>query len=250
MPIKIARSTWCCRNIDDALDVLKKEKYLEWDLNILPFSLDMQRMMYVRDFVKDNGELRFHLPHSYWDVGINDRGVVDNSLGYYCRLFDTIQFLNAQYAVLHLGAATGSDEDTALQNLALLAKRANDCGITLCIENLIHGLTLDMNFMKKCLSVPHVSLCLDTGHAEVLRRQCGDSVLEDFASLKQKIIHAHVYDYEEKMNHIPFTEKSIKTNVWLSLLQTTDCAWYTMELELQIDQDRQKTVVEEYLRNR
>lgn len=75
-----------------------------------------------------------------------------------------------------------------------------------------------------------------------------DSILEDIASIKDKIIHAHVYDYEDdNMNHVPFTAESIKTNVWLPLLRTTNCKWYTMELDFQDDQDRQKKLVEEYL---
>ena len=116
------------------------------------------------------------------------------------------------------------------------------------METLIHGLSSDMKFIKRCMEIEGLYICLDTGHVEVLRRERGDSVLKDIASIKDRIIHAHVYDYEdEKMNHIPFTAESIKTNVWLPLLQTTNCTWYTMELDLQDDQDRQKKIVEDYL---
>ena len=251
MPIKIAHSTWCCNNIDDALAIIKKEKYLEWDLDTLPFSLNQRRMSYVRDFIRDNGEVRFHLPHSFWDIGINDKSIWSSSLEYYGRLFDTISFLNAHYAVIHLGAFDGYNEDIALENLAYIAQRANDCDINLCVENLIHGLTSDMSFVKKCLTVPHVNMCLDTGHAEVLRRKNGDVVLENIASVKNKIVHAHIYDYEnDSLNHIPFTQQSITTNVWLPLLQTTGCSWYTMEVDFRDEQDGQKKLVEQYLRKK
>lgn len=251
MKNKLGNSTWCCKNIDDALALLKESGYLEWDLNTLPFSLDINRMTYVRDFIRDNGEVRFHLPHAYWDIGIKEKSVVENTFSYYCRLFETIKFLGAQYAVIHVGAFAKSDEDTALTNLLKLARYANDNGIRLCVENLMHGLSSNLAFIKKCLEVPHVNMCLDTGHAEVLRREMGDSVFEDISSIKHKIIHAHVYDYEDgNMNHVPFTEESIKANVWLTLLQTTSCEWYTMELDFQDDQDRQKKMVEEYLRKK
>lgn len=247
MSVKIARSTWCCKNIDEALAVIKKDKYLEWDLNTLPFSLNMQRMSYVRDFIQDSGEVRFHLPYAFWDIGLNDKSVANSSLEYYCRLFEKIRFLNMHYAVLHIGAFDGADENIALKNLTYLAQRAHECGINLCVENLIYGLTADIVFLKKCLLVPHVNMCLDTGHAEVLRRQKGDNVLDDIASIKDKIIHAHVYGYEEFLNHISFTQQSITTNVWLPLLQTTDCTWYTMELDSRDDQDSQKMLMEQYL---
>ena len=251
MSVKIAHSTWCCKNIDDALAVIEKEKYLEWDLNTLPFSLNAQRMSYVRSFIRDNGEVRFHLPHSFWDIGASDASIADNSLDYYGRLFETIRYLNAQYAVMHLGVFDGADEDIALENLVILANRANNCGIKLCVENLIHGLSSNMNFIGKCLSVPHVYMCFDTGHAEILRRQEGNTVVENIVSVKEKIIHAHVYDCEDdSLNHIPFTQQSITTNVWLPLLQTTGCLWYTMEVDLREEQDEQKKLMEQYLHNK
>ena len=48
-----------------------------------------------------------------------------------------IKFLNAQYAVLHIGATADADEDICFENLLKLAKRANDNGVNLCVENLI-----------------------------------------------------------------------------------------------------------------
>lgn len=245
---KLASSSWCCKNIDDALDLVKTSRYLEWDLNTLPFSLNFQRMTYVRDFIKDNGEVRFHLPHSFWDIGVNDKNVSENSFGYYCRLFEMIKFLNAHYAVLHIGAATGADENTSLENLLKLANRANDCGIILCVENLVHGLPSDMMFIKKCLDIPYVNLCLDTGHAECVYREKGKEVFKLISSFKDKIMHAHVYHFEDKnINHISFTEETIQGSKWLNLLQESPCEWYTMELDFKGEQDNQKILVENYI---
>ena len=237
-----------CKYIDEALALVKTSGYLEWDLNTLPFSLDIKRMTYVRDFIRDNGEVRFHLPHAFWDIGVKDSEVLENSFGYYCRLFETIKFLNGQYAVLHIGAATGSDEETALKNLSKLAEYANDNGVKLCVENLINGLSADTEFLKKCLKIPHVNLCLDTGHAESVYRKRGEDVLKMISSFKDKILHAHVYHYEdEKMNHIPFTGGTIKNYKWFEILQDSPCEWYTMELDSKDDQDRQKKLVENHL---
>lgn len=247
---KLANSTWCCNNIDDALTLVKTHKYFEWDLNTLPFSLNVRRMTYVRHFIRDNGEVRFHLPHSFWDISTKDSNIVENSIGYYRRLFEMIKFLNAQYAVIHIGACTASDEDIALVNLYKLAEYANDNGVTLCVENLIHGLSSDMKFIKKCLSIPHVNMCLDTGHAECIYRKQGEEVFKIISSFKDKIIHSHVYHYEDEgMNHIPFTEETIKGSRWLNLLQESPCEWYTMELDCIEDQDRQKALVGKYLSN-
>ena len=246
---KLANSSWCCKYIDDALDLVKANGYLEWDLNTLPFSLNIQRMTYVRDFIKDNGEVRFHLPNSFWDIGAKDKNVSEDSFGYYCRLFEMIKFLNAQYAVLHIGATADADEDICFENLLKLAKRANDNGVNLCVENLIHGLSSDMAFIKKCLEIPLVNMCLDTGHAECVCRKKGEEVFKLISSFKDKILHAHVYHFEdENINHIPFIEETIQGNKWLNLLQESPCEWYTTELELKKDQESQKFLVKNHIK--
>lgn len=247
---KIAFFSSPCKYIDDILETIKEAYYLEWDLNTLPFSLNIRRMTYVRDFIQDNGEVRFHLPHAFWDIGTNDKNILKNSFGYYCRLLEMIRFFNAQYAVIHIGAATGADEEASLKNLYKLAKYANDNGVKLCVENLIHGLSSDISFIKKCLEIPHVNMCLDTGHAECVYRKKGEEVFKTIATFKDKILHAHIYHYEdENINHIPLSEDTIKGYRWLDILQDSPCEWYTMELDLQKDQENQKVLVENYIKN-
>ncbi len=237
-----------CKYIDDALALIKRDKFLEWDLNTLPFSLSLKRMAYVRDFINDHGDVRFHLPYGFWDLGVNNPIIATDSYNYYCRLFEMINYLEKSVAVMHIGSATGSDEESSIKGLTKLADQAKKFHIKLCIENLIHGLSKDMSFIKQCLEIEGLYFCLDTGHAELLRRKNGDKIFDDIYSLKAKIIHAHVYDIEdENMNHVPFTEKTIKSNKWLPLLENTTCDWYTMELDLQRDQDEQKALLEKYL---
>lgn len=249
MEKKLANSSWCCKNIDDALALVKANRHLEWDLNTLPFSLNVKRMTYVRDFIKDNGEVRFHLPHSFWDIGVSIKNISENSFEYYCRLFEMIKFLNAKYVVLHIGAATGSDEETSLKNLLKLAKCANDNGVMICVENLVYGLPSDMTFIKKCLEIPYVNMCLDIGHAERICRKQGEDVFNMISSFKDKILHAHVYHFEdENLNHKLFTAETISDNKWLKLLQNTPCEWYTMELDFKEEQEIQRILVENFLK--
>jgi len=238
-----------CKYIDDALALVKRVRFLEWDLNTMPFSLSMKRMAYVRDFIKEHGEVRFHLPYGFWDLGVQDAIIATDSFNYYCRLFAMIKFLEANVAVVHIGSAAGSDEETSIAGLVRLVAEAQKYDVKLCIENLIHGLSSDMTFIKRCLQIDGLYFCLDTGHAEFLRRKNGEQVYNDILSVKDKILHAHVYDVEdENMNHVPFTNETVATNIWLPLLAGTNCNWYTMELDFQDDQDRQKIILEEYLR--
>lgn len=245
---KVALFSAPCKYIDDVLALVKRDTYVEWDLNTLPFSLSTKRMQYVRDYIKENGEVRFHLPYGFWDLGVNDQTISRDSFNYYCRLFTSIESLGASIAVMHIGASAGSDEETSIKGLTELAEVAKSHNIKLCIENLIHGLPSNISFIKKCLQIDGIYFCLDTGHAESLRRENGESIYKEISSIKDKIIHAHVYDVEdENMNHVPFTADTIKNNVWLPLLSTSPCEWYTMELDFQKDQDNQKELILEYL---
>ena len=56
---KVALFSAPCKYIDDVLALVKRNGYVEWDLNTLPFSLSTKRMAYVRDFIKENGDVRF-----------------------------------------------------------------------------------------------------------------------------------------------------------------------------------------------
>ena len=248
---KLALFSAPCKYIDDALGVIKKEKYFEWDLNTLPFALNMKRMAGVRDFIKEyQGEVRFHLPYSFWDLGVNVPSIASDSFNYYCRLFEMIKFLDCSIVVMHIGYATGSDVETSLKGLEKLAIEAKKYNVKLCIENLVSGLSSDMCFIKKCISINNVYFCLDTGHAEFLKRNGADHIYEDILSVKDKIIHAHVYDYEdENMNHIPLSSTTIEKNVWLNLLEKSNCSWYTMELDFQEQQVEQKKLLENYFLN-
>lgn len=246
---KVALFSAPCKYIDDVLALVKRDKYVEWDLNTLPFSLSTKRMTYVRDFINEYGEVRFHLPYGFWDLGVNDEVISRDSFNYYCRLFDTMEFLGVSIAVIHIGSAAGSDEGTALNGLKMLVKEAQKRNVKLCVENLIHGLSSNMEFIKKCLDIDGIYMCLDTGHAEFLRRRDGNSIYEEIAAVKDKILHAHVYDVEDaNMNHVPFTVQTIKNNVWLPLLKGTPCEWYTMELDFQKDQDAQQAMISDYLK--
>ena len=237
-----------CKYIDDVLALVKRDQFVEWDLNTLPFSLSTKRMAYVRDFIKEHGEVRFHLPYGFWDLGVNDEIIFQDSFRYYCRLFSTIEFLESSVAVIHIGTAAGSDKETSIRGLTRLVAEAKNHNVKLCVENLIHGLSSDMTFLKRCLEIDGIYFCLDTGHAEFLRRRNGEKIFEDIFSVKEKILHAHVYDVEDdNMNHVPFTDVTLKSNVWLPLLSASNCAWYTMELDLQSDQDNQKMLLEKYI---
>lgn len=247
-PKRLALFSAPCKYIDDALALIKRDKFLEWDLNTMPFSLSLKRMAYVRDFINEYGDVRFHLPYGFWDLGVKDSTIANDSYNYYCRLFETINFLEKSVAVIHIGSATGSDEESSINGLTKLVDQAKKYGVKLCIENLIHGLSSDISFIKSCLQIDGLFFCLDTGHAEFLRRKNGEKIYDDIFSLKDKILHAHVYDVEDdNMNHVPFTVETIKINKWIPLLDSTSCDWYTMELDFQNDQDTQKAIMEKYL---
>ena len=248
---KLAFFSTPCNYIDDVLTVVKEEKYVEWNLNTIPFSIDMKRMTDVRDLISKYGEVRYHLPYSFWDLGSSNITISNDSHSYYCRLFEMINFLGSDVAVIHIGYSMDANAEMSLKRLENLAKESEKYNIKLCVENLVKGPSSDISFIKKCLDIDNVYFCLDIGHAEFLKKKGKNNIYEEISSIKDKIIHAHVYYVEDSnMNHVPFNKKTILNNKWIDLLCDTDCTWYTMELDSKKDQGSQKRLLEDYLKHR
>lgn len=248
---KIAFSSLSVKYINEISLLLTENKYVEWDINWTPISLSENRMNNIKSILQKSGEVRFHLPYGFWDIADMDELVWSNTHSYYLRLFSSIRHIGSNTAVLHIGNTLNTNPQLAIKKLTDLALEAKMYNVSLCLENLTHGLSSDMSFLKECMEIENVYFCLDIGHAEYMRRKFGNKIFDDICQIKDKILHAHVYAYEDdNMNHIPFTETSLENNIWFPFLLDTKCDWYTMELDKIQDQIDQKKLIESFLANR
>lgn len=239
-----AFSSLCGRYIDDIIDLAKKNPYkaVEWDMNFIPPTLNSFRLNQLALQISDYGlNIRYHLPYSYTEIAHKDDTIREFSLITIKRYLDYIHLIsgnNIAYAVLHVGY-DDSIEKHAIENLKDLASYAKNLNIVLCIENLIKGLTTDVDFVLKALEIDNIKLCFDTGHANVVINQQGNAAfIHNLNYLLEKCVHSHLYLTEDKhYNHVPFVSSAeIQQSKAIKTVLESKCNWFTMELDVFDDQ--------------
>lgn len=246
----IANSSLACNYIDDIINLAIKnsDKATEWDLNFIPSCLNEQRIDGIKQKIREhNLDIRYHLPYSYVELSHNENTIREFSLTVMKRNLKFINCLGGKTAIVHIGNNGQCSKVLALNSLSNIAEYADRLGIEICVENLIGGLTTDISFIKCCLKINNVYLCLDTGHAKYVLKD-NKNYVSDILKFTSHIHHAHIYNYEDKdYNHHAFDEKSIKDNILLKELIQHNCAWMTMELDNIVDQNTQIELIKELI---
>lgn len=245
----IAYSSWCCKYIDDILELALSNpcRAVEWDMNFIPPTLDDMRIEYIKKYIsKHQIQIRYHLPYSYVEIAHFNCDIQNYSISVLKQYLKFIHKLGGHYAVLHVGYNQNSNVSVALKNLKEIASYAQQLDICICIENLISGLTIDSNFIVKALSINNVYLCLDTGHADIAGK-VNSNYLTTLSGLLYKCKHSHVYLTEVNYNHIAIQSiNDIKSIRLLDDLMEY-CTWYTMELETLQDQKKQEKLMKQII---
>jgi hypothetical protein len=245
----IAYSSLCCKYIDEVLSIGEKNptKSIEWDLNFIPPTINTQRILSIINTIKTRKlNIRYHLPYSFIELCHKDNDLREFSFNVCKRYINFISELGGTYAVIHIGYDNNCDDNVGLAKLSILANYAFNKGVLLCVENLIDGLTTNTDFLKKCVSIPNVYLCLDIGHAMIVQKRISN-FFSNYSELSDKILHSHVYYTEDSnYNHIAFDKNTLCDNLFLSLAISSRCKWMTMELDSFDSQTSQSELIMSY----
>ena len=248
--MKIAFSSLCGKYIDDIIAIAEKNQYksIEWDMNFIPPSLSESRITsFKREMDLKGLDIYYHLPYSFFEIGHPLENIRISSLNTLQRYLQFISRLGGSIAVVHVGYVDGCVFEDTYSNLKILAKYADSLNISLCIENLIKGLTTNFDYLTAFLSINNVFLCLDTGHAHVVGKT-NPIFLQQVNSLLGKIKHSHVY-YSEDSNfkHIPFSQIDLQHSELIRILSSVKHMTFTMELDSLDTQIIQSTLLKQYL---
>jgi len=111
--------------------------------------------------------------------------------------------------------------DILLRNFARITKHAEDCGVTLCMENIASkpkALGTHITDIKKIMNTvnsKNFRLCLDSAHANTT----GLKPKEFVARLKEYVSHVHVSDNTGNNEHLPIGMGNINFNEFLYALK-------------------------------
>ncbi len=158
----------------------------------------------------------FHLPTTDVEVGHQDPLVAQASLGYlkmYVKLLSP-WLSSRRYRpplTIHVGANSIPMEELhwerTVANLAELAEMVNTAGGVLCLENLKWGWASDPESFLELVERSGVMVTFDAGHARSSPpvREGRVSLAELVKTLAPRIVHVHLYAYEDLNTgvHIP-----------------------------------------------
>lgn len=232
----ISNSSLCCKYIDDILSTASrnKDKAIEWDFNFIPPTLSDSRTAYIKDYVKHQDiNICFHLPYSFYEVADEDQQIRKTSIDVLKRHIQYAANISASTtdAVLHVGTTASSKLEIACESLEELSLFANSLGVTLCVENLIYGLTSFPDNLKKILLVEGIKFCFDMGHADVVSHKIPnfiDLMAEDIKNCQ----HVHAYKTEIDFYHVPFDDyNQLISSSLANTVRDSNCKWVTLEIE-------------------
>lgn len=246
----IAKSSLCVKYLDNVLSIAQNDTHraIEWDLNYIPPTLSIVRKKrLISTIIKNKLKIRYHLPYSFVEIGHSDSSIREFSILVTKQYLDFIHSIQGAFAVIHIGYYEDCTMQKCLAGLQEVAYYAKQLGITLCIENLMQGITTNIEYLVEMLLIDNVFLCLDTGHAYMVN-QTNDKYILGLLSMMAKIKHSHVYFSEDSSyNHIPFSKETLYNSKIMQALAKSQCDWFTMELDNFEEQELQKSILVPFL---
>lgn len=171
-----------------------------------------QREQITRALARNNMKVICHLPTFLSTADLSDR-IRKASLDEMLDSLKVAATLNPLKIVVHPSYVTGlgafvADQARryALDSLAALVRRADDLGLSLCLENMFprtNSLVEPEDFVQIVEEFPTLKLTLDTGHANIgskREKRC----LAFIRRFPDRIDHVHVSDnFGKDDNHLP-----------------------------------------------
>ena len=176
--------------------------------------------------------VRYHGFFPNHEIGHQDATIAEHALQVQMTALEAMHGRGEQVITVHIGLDRKAPLDLGriLDNLARLAERARDLGITACLENLRRGPTSDPETVLEWARESGAMITLDIGHAVSCQRvQRGELTALDFVDMfAGRLVEVHMYERESDRHHPP--QDMTVLGPIVSRLLTTQCTWWTIEL--------------------
>jgi sugar phosphate isomerase/epimerase len=229
---------------------------IDWsfDLGHLP-STPVEESRWVRrqELLKPF-EVRYHCPFLQVDIGHEDKDIQASAMDIFRRMIRLVSKVRRKYLSIHVGLGHNTTKilswESSIANLRQLVQFGIECGVTVCLENLIWGWSSKPNLFEKMVRRSGAAVTFDFGHAwscEAIESQT--YAVKDFITPHaDRVVNAHIYHKEVSgVGHFP-PENLEDISGRLDLLKRTPCYWWLLELKNDGDLLKTKMIVEEYLR--
>lgn len=206
---------------------------------------------HVRPFISEGVPVRFHCRFFDCEIGNADPLKAEEATQLHLRVFNAIAGLGEPVITVHMNLLPRIPFDSrrGVENLTRLVERGQQLGITVCLENLRRGLTSNPENILKWAKKSGSMITMDVGHAvssDLVRN--GNLTVPDFVDLfSERLYEVHMYGKEED-RHYPIEDINHVKPV-IDRLLSTDCAWWTIELDDCTEALTTREIIINYLNN-
>jgi sugar phosphate isomerase/epimerase len=205
---------------------------------------------HVKTFVADGIPVRFHCRFFDYEIGNSDPVKAEEATQVHLRVLNAITSLGEPVITVHMNLLPmiPFDSQRGVENLTRLVERGRQLGITVCLENLRRGPTSNPENTLKWAKTSGAMITMDVGHAvssDLVKN--GNLTVPDFVDLfSKRLYEVHMYGKEED-RHYPIEDITHVKPV-IDRLLTTDCAWWTIELDDYTEALKTREIIINYLK--
>lgn len=207
----------------------------------------------VRRLQDHDIEVRFHTPFLNTEIGHRDDKIAQWAMDLHRHTLELVAETGGKFLTLHIGLGSIRDEDIfhtkVNENLTALKAFGLSHGVTISLENLMHGPTSFPEEWIEILEQVDISATFDFGHA----KGCPAVVkglwtpMEMVYQVKERLNHAHIYKEENGEGHIPPETIDDLGIDLLDALMETSCRWWVIELAEKKAALQTKKLLETYI---
>jgi len=184
-------------------------------------------------YIERGVPIRYHGFLPGYEIGHREPEAAGAALGMHLQMLEALQGRGNQVLTVHIGLRRDDplDPDRAVQNLAALVERAQEMGITVCLENLRTGPTSHPETVVAWARAAGAMLTLDVGHmlSSWHVRSGAWAALDVVDRFAGRLVEVHMYEQETDRHHPPRDMRVLGPVV--DRLLTTRCTWWTIELD-------------------
>lgn len=200
-------------------------------------------------YLRKDIPIRHHGYFPGFELGDIDEQKAELALQVHKRAVDVMRGCGEQVMTIHIGLqpSVGLDPNRILVNMCRLVEYGRKRGVTVSLENLRRGPASDPENVLEWAVQSGASITMDIGHAVSCQRvERGELNVPDMVKMFSPLLEeVHFYESETDTHHAP-SDMSILGPVVDQLL-TTDCRWWTIELNHYDEILTTRQLIQDYL---
>lgn len=212
----------------------------------------------IQSLLKHDFTIRYHTPFFHQEIASVDPAKASHAMRLQKKCIDLAASLGGTFITVHIGLGMKSEQDldfaAAIANLSDLVEYGAKKGLTVCLENLTKGFTIDPLRFLDLVKKSGATATFDLGHANAcpwVTDGRGSSV--DF--LNHVIAHvrnAHVYEIERTdpdtgLGYHVAPKNLSRIGPLLAELQGSGCDWWLIELKKPEEVDLSLSLIRGFL---